>query len=146
MILQALADYYKRIPTAATEGFQKQEIPFIIVLNRQGDFKAIMDTREDDGKRKRAREFLVPKAVKKSVNIAANLLWGTPAYVVGKPKPDKKKDVEKLLERAKEQQACFLDKIKEVFSDNPADEGIKAVVNFIEKKVYEKHLKHNLLQ
>ena len=146
MILQALTKYYERIPTAATEGFQKQEIPFIIVLNRQGGFAGLVDTREGEGKKKRARPFLVPKAVKKSVNIAANLLWGTPAYVLGRPKPDKKKDAEKLLERAKEQQLSFLDKIKEVFSDNPSDEGINAVISFLEKKDYEKLFNHPLWQ
>lgn len=144
MILQALTKYYERIPTAATEGFQKQEIPFIIVLNRQGCFAGLVDTREGEGKKKSARTFLVPKAVKKSVNIAANLLWGTPAYVLGSPKPDKKKDVEKLLERAKEQQSSFLDKIKEVFFDNLSDEGTKAVISFLEKRDYEKLFNHPL--
>ncbi len=144
MILQALTKYYERIPTAATEGFQQQAIPFVITLNRQGNFAGLMDTRKGEGKKKMARSFLVPKAVKKSVNIAANLLWGTPAYVLGRPKPDKKKDAEKLLKRAKEQQASFLDKIKEVFSDNLSDEGIIAVVRFLEKKDYEKLFNHSL--
>ena len=144
MILQALTKYYERIPNAAEEGFQKREIPFIIVLTLQGDFAGLFDTREGDGKKKKARQFLVPKAVKKSVNIAANLLWGTPAYVLGRPKPDKNKDAEKLLERAKEQQSSFSDKIKEVFSDNPSDEGIKTVISFLEKKDYEKLFDHPL--
>ena len=93
MILQALAKYYERIPNAAEEGFQKQEIPFIIVLNRQGGFAGLVDTREGEGKKKRARPFLVPKAVKRASGIAANLLWDNTAYVLGRPKPDKKKDV-----------------------------------------------------
>lgn len=146
MILQALTKYYERIPTAATEGFQKQEIPFIIVLNRQGGFAGLVDTPEGEGKKKRARPFLIPKAVKKSVNIAANLLWGTPAYVLGRPKPDKKKDAEKLLERAKEQQASFLDKIKGTFSYNLSDEGVAAVIYFLEKKNYENLFAHPLWQ
>lgn len=145
MILQALYNYYDRMKDdLPPEGFQKQEIPFIIVLNRQGGFAGLVDTRESEGKKKRARPFLVPKAVKKSVNIAANLLWGTPAYVLGRPKPDKKKDAEKLLDRAKEQQSSFLDKIKEVFFDNLSDEGIKAVISFLEKKGYEKLFNHPL--
>ncbi|MBU1781806.1 type I-C CRISPR-associated protein Cas8c/Csd1 [bacterium] len=111
MILQSLEKYYKRISGVGQEGFQQQGISFIIVLNKEGDFAGLLDTREGEGKKKMARSFLVPKVVKKSVNIAANLLWGTPAYVLGRPKPDKKKDAEKLLERAKEQQANFLDKI-----------------------------------
>ena len=146
MILQALAQYYERIPTAATEGFQKQEIPFIIVLNREGDFVGLMDTREGDGKKKKARSFLVPKAVKKSVNIAANLLWGTPAYVFGRPKPDKKKDYQKLLERAKYQQAAFIECIKKTFLDKTDDVGIAAVISFLEKKNCDKLVKNPLWQ
>ncbi|MDP3244955.1 MAG: type I-C CRISPR-associated protein Cas8c/Csd1, partial [bacterium] len=144
MILQSLAKYYERIPDAAAEGFQYKEIPFIIVLNKAGDFAGLLDTREGDGKKKRARPFLVPKAVKRASGIAANLLWDNTAYVLGRPKPDRKKDVKKLLERAKEQQISFLDKIKEVFSDNLSDEGIKAVISFLEKKDYEKLFRHPL--
>ncbi len=145
MILQALTKYYnERMSNAAQEGFQQQEVPFVITLNRQGDFVGLIDTREGDGKKKRARSFLVPKAVKKSVNIAANLLWGTSAYVLGRPKPDKKKDAEKLLERAKEQQASFLDRIKEAFTSMPSDVGIAAVIRFLESKNYEKLFHHSL--
>ena len=145
MILQALTKYYnERMSNAAQEGFQEQEVPFVITLNRQGDFVGLIDTREGDGKKKRARSFLVPKAVKKSVNIAANLLWGTSAYVLGRPKPDKKKDAEKLLERAKEQQASFLDRIKEAFTSMPPDVGIAAVIRFLESKNYEKLFHHSL--
>ena len=146
MILQALAKYYERIPTAATEGFQNQEIPFIIVLNRKGDFAGLLDTREGDGKKKKARSFLVPKAVKKSVNIAANLLWGTCAYVLGRPKPDKTKDYQKLSERAKDQQNAFIECIKKTFSDKPDDKSIAAVLSFLEKKDYDKLLEHPLWQ
>lgn len=145
MILQALTKYYnERMPDAAQEGFQQQDVPFVITLNRQGDFVGLIDTREGDGKKKKARSFLVPKAVKKSVNIAANLLWGTPAYVLGHPKPDKKKDAGKLLKRAKEQQASFIGRIKETFSTAPADAGITAVISFLENKNYEKLFQHSL--
>jgi len=144
VILQALAKYYERIPNVAEEGFQKQEIPFIIVLTRQGDFVGLLDTREVEGKKKRARSFIVPKSVKRASGIAANLLWDNTAYVLGRPKPDKKKDVEKLLERAKEQQVSFIGRIRDTFSDNLSDEGIKAVIRFLEKKDYEKLFNHPL--
>lgn len=145
MILQALTRYYNdRMSDTAQEGFQQQDVPFVITLNRQGDFVGLIDTREGEGKKKRARSFLVPKAVKKSVNIAANLLWGTSAYVLGYPKPDKKKDTEKLLERAKEQQASFLARIKETFTSMLPDVGITAVIRFLENKNYEKLLNHSL--
>ncbi len=144
MILQALAKYYERIPIAAQEGFQRQEIPFIIVLTRQGDVAGLIDTREGDEKKKKGRSFLVSKAVKRSSGIASNLLWDNPAYVMGRPKPDKNKDSGKLLSRAKEQQESFLKKIKDTFSDNPRDEGIEAVIRFLEERDHERLFKHPL--
>lgn len=146
MILQALAKYYERIPGVAQEGFQQQGIPFIIVLNSQGDFKGLLDTREGEGKKKTARPFMVPQAVKRASGIAANLLWDNPAYVLGRPKPDKKKDMNSLLERAKDQQRSFLDRIVGTFSDNPVDEGITAVIRFLEHKNYEKLFTHSQWQ
>lgn len=146
MILQALAKYYERIPNVAEEGFQKQDISFIIILNKQGDFVGLHDTREGEGKKRKGRSFMVPKAVKRTIKPAANLLWDNPAYVLGCPKPDKKKDLNALAERAKEQQKCFLNHITETFSDNPADEGIKAVVSFLINSDYETVFRNPLWQ
>lgn len=132
MILQALAEYYQRISGdkdcgIAPEGFEKKEIPFIITIDREGVFKGLQDTRDGEGKKKRGRAFIVPKAVKRSSGIAANLLWDNPAYVLGRPKPDKKKD------RSKEQHQSFIGLIEETFPDTSSDEGIKAVVSFLTK-------------
>jgi len=146
VILQALAKYYERIPHAAQEGSQLQEIPFIIVLNRKGEFMGLHDTREGEGKKKKGRTFLVPKAVKRSSGISANLLWDNAAYILGLPKPDKKKDKNDLIKRAREQQKSFLGRIKETFSNTPDDEGIAAVTWFIEQRNYEKLFTHQLFQ
>lgn len=146
MILQALSKYYERIPDAAEEGFQLQEIPFIIVLNNHGEFIGLHDTREGEGKKKKGRSFLVPKAVKRASGIAANLLWDNSSYVLGRPKPDKKKDLNDLLNRAKEQQASFIGKIKDTFSGASNDLGIAAVIRFFEQKNFEKVLNHPLWQ
>ena len=146
MILQALAKYYERIPNVAEEGFQKQDISFIIILNKHGDFVGLHDTREGEGKKRKGRSFMVPKAVKRTIKPAANLLWDNPAYVLGCPKPDKKKNLNALAERAKEQQKCFLNHITETFSDNPADEGIKAVVSFLINSDYETVFRNPLWQ
>ena len=138
MILQALAQYYDRIAASgsdvATEGFQKQEIPFLIVLNKDGQFIGIQDTRSGEGKKKVGRQFTVPKAIKKTSGIAANLLWDVPAYVVGKPKLDSKKDTEKQLLRALEQQQAFFDRLTAVFPQGDFDAGIAAVISFLQKK------------
>ncbi len=138
MILQALAGYYARLAgTAASdvapEGFEKKGIPFLVVLGRAGDFKALEDTRSADGKRKVARLFLIPKAEKRSSAVAANLLWDNPAYVFGRPKPDAKKDSKKLAERAVEQHAAFIARIEQVFPEPATDEGVAAIVRFLKK-------------
>ena len=118
-ISQALSQYYQRIASndvgVAVEGFQKQPIPFLIILDDTGRFIDIQDTRTGDGKKKIAREFIVPKAVKKTSAIAANLLWDVPAYVFGIPKPDAKKDEAALKKRAIEQHQDFIKNLKEAF-------------------------------
>lgn len=108
MILQALKEYYDRKAAdpesgIAPEGWEKKEIPFIVVLDKDGSLVNIEDTREGDGKKKRAKTFLVPQGVKRAVNISANLLWDTAGYVFG---IDKGKN-----ERAAKQQKAFLERL-----------------------------------
>lgn len=144
MILEALTKYYQRIPNVAEEGFQKQEISFVIVLKKNGAFAGLQDLREGEGKKKRGQSRLVPKAVKRTVKPAANLLWDNTAYVLGKPRPDKKKDYDELVERAKEQHALFIQRIKDAFPLADADEGIFALLKFFDDKSYEKVFTHPL--
>jgi CRISPR-associated protein Csd1 len=88
MILQALYDYYQRKAAdpeggIAPEGFEWKEIPFLIVINREGRFVTIQDTREGDGKNKKSKEYLVPQREKKASGIKANLLWDNAEYALG---------------------------------------------------------------
>ena len=88
MILQALKEFYDRKAAdpesgIAPPGFEWKEIPFVIVLNEDGVPIAISDTTEVVGKKKRAKKFLVPQSVKRSVGIAANFLWDNPEYALG---------------------------------------------------------------
>jgi len=105
MILHALYDYYQRKrEDLPTEGLERKEIPFLIVLMTDGTFLHIEDTREGEGKKKRGKTFLVPQAVKKTVNVAANLLWGNLEYVLGEADPKKLADKEKKGEKKKYEQ------------------------------------------
>ncbi|MFA4837030.1 MAG: type I-C CRISPR-associated protein Cas8c/Csd1, partial [Dehalococcoidia bacterium] len=147
MILQALAEYYKRIAEEgstdiAPEGFEKKELPFLIILDRKGGFVGIQDTREGEGKKKNGRVFTVPKGVKKTSGIAANLLWDTPNYVLGRPKPDSKKDANVLLQRAKDQHQYFVTTISEKFPRSEQDEGITAVLKFLQQGDFEAVFSH----
>lgn len=143
MILQALAGYYRRMSEKegsklAPEGFEMKGIPFVIVLDRLGNFVGLEDTREG----RDARVFLVPKGQKKASGIATNLLWDTPAYVMGYPKLDLKKDPIKLEIRAREQFQCFHSRIRDTFPGPDRDEGVQAVLQFLEAKSFDQIFAH----
>lgn len=145
MILRALADYYKRMSAedgVAAAGFERKGIPFLVVLNGKGEFVGLLDTREADGKNAGGRSFTVPKGVKKTRGIAANLLWDTPAYLFARPKPELDADHGKSAERAQEQQRRFLAAIRENFPDPVLDEGVRAVLSFLERGDFEGIFSH----
>lgn len=97
MIIKSLYDYYQRAANdperhVAPQGFEWKEIPFLIVLSQQGQFKTLEDTREGTGNNRRAKKFLVPQAEKRTVGIQANLLWDNVEYALG-ANPRKRNDV-----------------------------------------------------
>ena len=129
MILQALHNYYDRKSAdpesgLAQPGFEWKEIPFVIELEAQGNPIQIEDTREGEGKKKRARSFLVPQGVKKTSGVAANLLWDNAAYVLGMDTKGKPKRVE-------EQRQAFVAKIESLSTATRNDIGVQAVLNFL---------------
>jgi CRISPR-associated protein Csd1 len=126
MILQELARYYERKTNdpdtaLAPEGFEKKDIPFVIILGNNGKFVQIDDTRTSDGKKKRSRSFLVPQGVKKTSGVAANLLWDTAEYVLGL-------DIRGKAERVLQQHDDFKKRLSELPAD---DAGICAVTAFL---------------
>ena len=141
MILKSLADYYRRLLyDPATEiaplGFEMKPIDFIVVIDTDGNFVNLRDAREDSGRKRRGRPTLVPKGVKRSANIAANLLWDTPSYALGVALPEKKKDFEKLVARAVKQHAAFVEKIEQTFYGYH-DLGIQALLVFLKSADFE---------
>ncbi|MGH8162432.1 MAG: type I-C CRISPR-associated protein Cas8c/Csd1 [Gammaproteobacteria bacterium] len=139
MILQALNEYYVRKQNSrelAPEGFERKEIPFVIVLDANGHVLQIDDTRDGDGKKRQARSFLVPQAAKKSVNVAASLLWGNAEYVLDIPDSKKLEDNKKkgkesrYRERLKEMHRSFVALIESRFGGLD-DAGIAAVLAFL---------------
>lgn len=128
MILQALYDYYTRKSAdpesgLAQPGFEWKEIPFIMELDVHGSPIQIEDTREGEAKKKRARSFLVPQAVKKTSGVAANLFWDNAAYVLGVDTKGKPKRVEA-------QHQAFIAKIESLPESTRNDAGVQAVLNF----------------
>lgn len=140
MILQALYEYYERKTLTeagglAPFGWEWKEIPFIVILDEQGEFADLQDTREGDGKKKAAKRFLVPQAVKKTSGVAANLLWDGPGYLFGI-------DGKGKLERVQAQRQAFIAAIRERIP-NP-DAGVSAVLAFLEKGAFERVFAHGL--
>ena len=142
MILQALKEYYDRKAAdpesgIAPEGWEKKEIPFIIVIDKEENLVQIEDTREGEGKKKRARAFIVPQAVKKTSGIAANLLWDVAGYVFG---IDTKGNSERALKQKKafivriEKELQNLEEVMPVlwFLNNVSMERLESEVNWAE--------------
>lgn len=135
MILQALKEYYDRKAAEpesqmAPPGFEWKEIPFVIVLSPDGIPVSLNQTYEGEGKKRRAKRFLVPQGVKKTSGIAANLFWDNPEYVLGIVLKGKS-------ERVK-QHAAFKKRIDAL--GNFADDGLSAIKNFLERKNKEEML------
>ena len=139
MILQALCDYYRRQQEELPPpGFERKAIPFIIVLDRDGRFVDIEDTRDGADKRDKGRPFVVPQGVKRTSGVAANLLWDGLGYVLGvvsetrAAKLDAVK-LEKEQERTGEAHRAFIQRIRDVFPAPIDDEGVGAALAFLER-------------
>lgn len=119
MIIQALYEYYQRKAAdpeskIAPEGFEWKQIPFLIVLDIQGNLVRFEDTRQQEGKNKVAKSYLVPQGEKKTIGIKANLLWDSAEYVLG-VNPRGRNDIPQRRQAFKERQHSTLD----VYSDRP---------------------------
>jgi CRISPR-associated protein Csd1 len=129
MILQALAAYFDRLlgdGAVQPQGFQKKEIPWVVELSLDGRFLALRRTGDDNG---RGQKFIVPAEVKRAANIAANLLWDNPEYVLGWPRPDLKKT---QAAKVPQRHQAFLAQLRALPETVQADAGVSAVIKFLE--------------
>ena len=131
MILHALTQYYQRKAESdggvAPEGFENKEIPFVIVIDKQGKFIQLEDTRELKNKKKVARTFLVPKGLGRSGSKSyevSNLLWDHYGYVLAYAG-------EKGQEQADKQHASFTANVNELKQALPDNAGVAAVAAFL---------------
>lgn len=126
MILQALKEYYDRKAAdpdsgIAPEGWERKEIPFLVVLDQQGNFIHFEDTRVIQENRRRARAFLVPSLGEAKGNgIKANLFWENIEYMFGIPA-----NAGRNAKRVAAQHAEFIRKINNIQGTCPALEIVK---------------------
>lgn len=134
MILQALKEYYDRKAAdsdsdIAPEGFERKEIPFVVVLDPDGRMVALEDTRESNGRKSVAKKFLVPRSKSRSGSrsyATTFLLWDHIGYLFGHSTSDEPKDVE----RAANQHQTWRESLDALPEDVKADEGVAAVLAF----------------
>ena len=144
MILQALNDYYQRRmadPDPARRlpvfGRETKEISFILELAADGRLMAISDVRRQVAKRLVGNAYLVPKGVKKTSGIAANLLWDNAEYVLRVPDAKKLAAAEakgksaEYLARLVDMQHAFVARIQALPEPAQGDTGINAVLAFL---------------
>lgn len=129
MILQSLASYYDRIAESgdgaiAGDGFSCERVHFALVLDKSGKLVQVLDLRDVQGKRATPRSVVVPQGPKKSVNIAASFLWGSPGYVLG---TDDKGKPERTLKCHK----AFTELHRQVLAAS-RDDAAKAVITFLD--------------
>ncbi|MER2528388.1 MAG: type I-C CRISPR-associated protein Cas8c/Csd1 [Candidatus Competibacter denitrificans] len=140
MILQALCDYYQRQQEQLPPpGFERKAIPFIIILDQDGKFLGIEDTRNGNNKWDKGRLFKVPQgAANRTAGIEPNLLWDRADYALGivtesrisKLQGAKKKKEEDQIPRRHQ---AFIQRIRNTFPDPIIDEGVKAVLAFLDR-------------
>lgn len=88
MILQALNSCYYRLKDnpdvdIPLQGFSQQKIHFVLILDQQGKLIQVRDIREQVGKKILPKALIVPAAIVRASNIAANFLWDNAGYVLG---------------------------------------------------------------
>lgn len=138
MILNALYDYYQRKSAdpdsgIAPLGFEWKEIPFIIVIDKEGRFKYLEDTRDLGDKKKRAKSFLVLKSIGRSGKNSwqtAFSLWDHYGYVLAHPKEESKSAKDSALQ----QQGTFIKRVEELASRYPYNQEIEAVRLFYQSQ------------
>jgi len=129
VILQALKEYYDRKSAGAEsdiapEGFEKKEIPFLIVINNEGQFVNLEDTREKVGSRMIGKSYLVPRSESRAGSNSFKttfLLWDHFGYLLGHPESD---------EKSPKQFKTWLDTLNVLPENLKMDEGVAAILKF----------------
>lgn len=137
MILQALYEYYQRKAAdpesqIAPRGLEWKEIPYLIVIDKEGNFQHLEDTSEGTGKEKRVKRFLVTKGKGRSGSASwktANVLWDHYGYIAAQPK-QKDIDSEKGEQDACNQNSTFVSQCKDIYNRFPTNEQIASVCRF----------------
>ena len=129
MILQALKEYYDRRASdpdsaIAPPGFEKKELHFLIVIDDEGNFIGIDDTREKVGSKLVGKSFILPRSEGRSGSksyATTFLLWDHIGYLLGLPAEDQK---------SVKQHKTWLQSLEALPEELQNDRGVAAVLKF----------------
>lgn len=138
MILKALYDYYDRRGNFPPLEMEIKQIPFVIVIDMDGNFVDVWDTRHEDPndrKKRIARTFRVAKGVGRSSDTKPNIFYDNPEYVLG---------VGVKEEKAARNHKAFVEKCVEFCDLYPQNPAFKAVVMFFDNDKVKEVKEHTL--
>jgi len=129
MILQALKEYYDRKAAdpdsdIAPEGFEKKEIPFLVIIKPDGEFVNLRPMREKKDNVTIRKIYLLPRSEKRTGSRSFEktfLLWDHIGYLFGFPDSDP---------RAAKQHQTWLNSLEKLPDELKQDEGVKAILLF----------------
>jgi len=133
VILAQLVALYDRLANAGyveVQGFERRPIAFLLVLQSDGTLLDVIDTRTTETAGRRGRVFSVPQAMKRTVGIAANILWDNVEYVLGTSRDPKASDAERQKVAARH--AAFCTVVTKLADKIPDTAGIGAIRRFLE--------------
>jgi CRISPR-associated protein Csd1 len=144
MILQALKEYYDRKAAdpesdIAPFGFEKKEIPFLVVIESDGKLVNLEDTREKSGTWLTGHPFLLPRSKTRTGSRSYEttfLLWDHLGYLFGDSGKSGKP------ENAAKQHQTWLASLRDLPEELQMDAGVRAVLLFYEQDGVTKAKEH----
>lgn len=148
MILQALYDYYQRKASdpecrIAPQGYEWKPIPFIIIIDKYGNFINLEDTRDGEGKKRQAKQFLVIKSRSRTGSrswATSNILWDHYGYILDYPKDQ----LQRTIENTNKQHKTFIGLVEILCDRFPRNEHFQAVKKFLDKQQKASVFEHDL--
>lgn len=133
MILQALYNYYSNKQSQdsgsiAPLGMEYKNIPFIVVIDADGNFMRLEDTRSKANRNKGEPYLVAQSKVRSGKNSFehANIFWDHKGYVLACPKDE----TEKAVNDAIKQHLTFVGVVTELAETFPENREFKAVLDF----------------
>jgi CRISPR-associated protein Csd1 len=135
-MLAALVRRYERMANtgeAPVPGYSTEKISFAIVIDENGAFRDAQPLGELVKGKRIAATMTVPQPTKRTVGIAANLLWDKTAYALGVTSPEKesKRAAKKGLRPGEAEFSAFKSRQHEAIGDTD-DPGLQAFLKFLD--------------